>query len=258
MSAQTIERLGERARLATWRGDGVVAHLAPTTTGPLSAGFVTECLDWLRVRGYRSVVTSALSSPECRGFLEAGFDLHEELDLLTHDLSGLSPRPRGLRRARRRDRPVVIALDELAFPPFWRLHEGGLEEALAATPSVRFRIAGRRFDTARHGDGAPCTGGAWGWDPRRGGEATGSIAGYAITGRGGDTGYLQRLAVHPADRGQGLGRALIVDALVWLRRRGADRALVNTQRTNDRARALYQACGFRLLPEGLSVLARGL
>jgi ribosomal protein S18 acetylase RimI-like enzyme len=231
VSAQTIERLGERARLATWRGDGVVAHLAPAATKPLSAVFVTDCLDWLRARGYQSVVTSALSSNECRGFLEAGFDLHEELDLLAHDLGGLPPRPRGLRRARRRDRPAVIEVDALAFPPFWRLHEGGLEEALAATPSVRFRVAGRSL---------------------------GALTGYAIAGRGGDTGYLQRLAVHPATRGQGLGRALVVDALGWLRRRGAARAMVNTQRTNEGALALYQACGFRLLPEGLTVLARDL
>ena len=231
VSAQTIERLGERARLATWRGDGIVAHLAPAATRPLSAEFVTECLDWLRARGFRSVVTSALSTSECEGFLRAGFDLHEHLDLLAHDLGGLPSVPRGLRRARRRDRPLVIEVDAAAFPPFWRLHQGGLDEALVATPSVRFRVAGR---------------GAKG------------LVGYAIAGRGGDTGYLQRLAVHPSARGRGLGRALVVDALVWLRRRGAQRAMVNTQRTNQGALALYQACGFRLLPEGLSVLARQL
>jgi ribosomal protein S18 acetylase RimI-like enzyme len=126
---------------------------------------------------------------------------------------------------------VVIEVDALAFPPFWRLHEGGLEEALVATPSVRFRVAGR---------------------------SRGALSGYAIAGRGGNTGYLQRLAVHPAARGQGLGRALVVDALVWLRRRGAARAMVNTQQTNEGALALYQACGFTLLPEGLTVLAREL
>jgi ribosomal protein S18 acetylase RimI-like enzyme len=235
VSAQTIERLGERARLATWRGDGRVAHLAPTATRPLSAGFVSDCLGWLRDRGYQSVVTSALSPPECRGFLQTGFDVQEELDLLSHDLRGVAPWPRprarAVRRARHRDRPAVIEVDALAFQPFWRLHQGGLDEALAATPTVRFRVAA----------------------PRRG-----TVSGYAITGRGGDTGYLQRLAVHPAARGQGMGRTLVVDALAWLRRGGATQAMVNTQRTNDHAHALYEACGFRLLPEGLSVLARDL
>ena len=229
VSAQTIERLGERARLATWRGDGEVAHLAPTATRPLSTEFVEDCLDWLRERGYQSVVTSALTAAECPGFLAAGFDKREELDLLSHDLSDLPRRPGGSRRARRRDRPAVIEMDALAFPPFWRLHVGGLEEALAATPFVRFRVAGR-----------------------------GTLTGYAITGRGGSTGYIQRLAVHPSTRHQGLGRALVVDALVWARRRGATKVMVNTQRTNETAHALYRACGFRLLPDGLSVLARGL
>ncbi|MGH9283580.1 MAG: GNAT family N-acetyltransferase [Acidimicrobiales bacterium] len=245
MSAQTIERLGERARLATWRGDGVVAHLAPTATRPLSAAFVADCLEWLRSQGYRSVVTSALSPAECQGFLQSGFDLQEELDLLSHDLRGVPPWPRPrtrrLRRARRRDRPAVVEVDALAFQPFWRLHQGGLEEALAATPSVRFRVA--RIE--RH-------------PGERDRPHRGTLSGYAITGRGGDTGYLQRLAVHPATRGQGMGRALVVDALAWLRRTGATRAMVNTQRSNDSAHALYEACGFRLLPEGLSVLARDL
>jgi len=33
---------------------------------------------------------------------------------------------------------------------------------------------------------------------------------------------------------------------------------VNTQRTNEAALALYRACGFHVLPEGLQVLARAL
>jgi hypothetical protein len=34
--------------------------------------------------------------------------------------------------------------------------------------------------------------------------------------------------------------------------------LVNTQQSNDAALTLYRACGFRVLPEGLRVLARAL
>ena len=72
------------------------------------------------------------------------------------------------------------------------------------------------------------------------------------------TGYVQRLAVHPDARGRGLGRSLVGDVLRWMRRHGAARALVNTQRSNEAALALYRACGFRVLPEGLQVLARAL
>ena len=116
------------------------------------------------------------------------------------------------------------------FDAFWRLHQGGLDDALGATPSVRFRVHGR-------GD---------------------RLDAYVIGGRGSGTGYVQRLAVHPGSRGQGLGRSLVGDVLRWMRRRGATRALVNTQQTNAAALALYRACGFRVLPEGLRVLVRAL
>jgi hypothetical protein len=37
---ETIERRGERARLASWRSAGDVAHLSPVAPRPLSADFV--------------------------------------------------------------------------------------------------------------------------------------------------------------------------------------------------------------------------
>ena len=227
---ETIEQRGERARLASWRADGQVAHLSPTAMRPLSASFVDSCLDRLRARGFTFVVTSALSEEECAGFLRAGFDVQEELELLVHDLYAIPDVHHRLRRTGRRDRSRVLAVDAIAFDSFWRLHQGGLEDALGATPSVRFRVHGRR-------DG---------------------LDAYVIGGRGAGTGYVQRLAVHPSARGQGLGRSLVGDVLRWMSRRGAARALVNTQKTNAAALALYQACGFRVLPEGLRVLARPL
>ena len=228
--AETIERRGERARLASWRADGEVAHLSPAAMRPLSADFVGSCLDTLRARGFSFVVTSALSEAESTGFLRAGFDVQEELELLVHDLNAIPELRHRLRRPRRRDRPRVLVVDSAAFESFWRLHQGGLEDALGATPAVRFRVHGRgdRLDS------------------------------YVIGGRGAGTGYVQRLAVHPDARGRGLGRSLVGDVLRWMRRHGAGRALVNTQRTNGSALALYRACGFRVLPEGLQVLARSL
>ena len=108
------------------------------------------------------------------------------------------------------------------------------------------------------------TGPAWTtrWPPRR---APGSgwptdparrpaIVGYAVTGRAGPRGYLQRLAVHPDHQRAGLGGALVVDGLRWLRRWGAKEVLVNTQEGNEPAVRLYEALGFELRPEGLAVL----
>ncbi|HVW32892.1 MAG TPA: GNAT family N-acetyltransferase [Acidimicrobiia bacterium] len=227
---ETIEQRGERARLASWRSDDRVAHLSPTVTRPLSASFIGACLDRLRARGFTSVVTSALSEPECAGFFRAGFEVQEELELLAHDLNAIPEVRHRLRRPWRRERARVLVVDTAAFDSFWRLHRGGLEDALGATPTVRFRVHGR-------GDG---------------------LDGYVIGGRGAGTGYVQRLAVHPSARGRGLGRSLVGDVLHWMRRRGAARALVNTQQTNEAALHLYRACGFHTLPEGLRVLVRTL
>jgi len=228
--SETIERRGERARLASWRADGAVAHLSPAAMRPLSADFVGSCLEALRARGFTFVVTSALSEAESAGFLRAGFDVQEELELLTHDLNAIPDVGHRLRRPRRQERARVLVVDGAAFDAFWRLHHGGLDDALRATPAVRFRVHGR-------------------------GER---IDSYVIGGRGAGTGYVQRLAVHPDARGRGLGRSLVGDVLRWMRRHGAARALVNTQRSNEAALALYRACGFRVLPEGLQVLARAL
>jgi ribosomal protein S18 acetylase RimI-like enzyme len=60
--------------------------------------------------------------------------------------------------------------------------------------------------------------------------------------------------VRPVDEGRGIGSALVVDGLRWLRRRRASRALVNTQEANARALALYEHLGFRRQRDGLAVL----
>jgi ribosomal protein S18 acetylase RimI-like enzyme len=84
------------------------------------------------------------------------------------------------------------------------------------------------------------------------------IVGYAVAGRAGPRGYLQRLAVAPSQAGRGVGSALVVDALVWMRDHGATRAVVNTQVVNERALALYEHLGFVRQPSGLAVLTRAL
>ena len=62
----------------------------------------------------------------------------------------------------------------------------------------------------------------------------------------------------PSEQGAGLGRALVVDSLQWLRRRGGRLVMVNTQQTNTRALDLYRRLGFRTEPSELTVLTREL
>jgi ribosomal protein S18 acetylase RimI-like enzyme len=222
----------ERVRTGPWRGDGHVAYLAPVTDAPPpSARFVQRCLGELSARGYSSVITAALSASERVAFYQAGFRDQERLRLLVHDLERVADPPDlGIRRARQADRPAVLAVDAATFSAFWRLDEWGLDQAVAATPSSRFRVA----------------------------TANGRVVGYAITGRAGTDGYLQRLAVDPAHQRGGRGRALALDGLHWLRRKGVRRAVVNTQVGNDAAYSLYVSLGFRGQPSDLVVLRREL
>jgi len=234
-SADVIRWGRERARAGRWRGEGDVAILNPVPNAPVpSAEFLRRCLETLASRGYHRVVTGALSPLEQAGFLAAGFDVQERLHLLGMDLAGpLPPVPPGhpLRRVRRDRRQDVLAVDQAAFPVFWQFDGAGLKDALSATPTTRFRAAV---------------------------EPGGVIAGYAINGRSGPRGFVQRLAVHPDRQRAGTGRQLLLDGLRWMQRRGVARAVVNTQVGNDAALTLYLQTGFEEEPVGLSVLSAGL
>lgn len=243
-NVQVVRWGAEQARIGPWQGDDRVAHLSPLAgTPPPSVAFVRRCLDQLAGHGFSRVVTGALAAPEQAAFIRAGFRVEESLHVLSADLTRVTDGSRRhahqdvvIRRAHSADRPRVLALDHLAFDPFWQLDEAGLIDALNATPRARFRVAvGARPDPT---------------------VATG-ILGYAITGRAGGHGFLQRLAVHPSWQRRGVGRALVLDGLVWLQRRGVDRASVNTQLENRKALALYEGLGFRREPRGLSVLSAG-
>jgi ribosomal protein S18 acetylase RimI-like enzyme len=198
--------------------------------GTPTVATVHRTLNELAGTAYTAVLTSALAPEDQAPFLDAGFEVHERLHLLVRSLEQL-PRASGvaIRRGHMADRPRVLAVDASAFPPFWRLDASGLDDALGATPSSRFRVV-----AAPDGDRA-------------------TVA-YAITGRAGPRGYLQRLAVDPAYQRSGIGAALVVDGLRWLKRWGAKEVLVNTQEGNEPAVRLYEALGFRHRPDGLAVL----
>jgi ribosomal protein S18 acetylase RimI-like enzyme len=175
-----------------------------------------------------------MSPADTRPFMAAGFVLQERLHLLSLRLDCVPPNPPAATFAARRwHRRRVLEIDRAAFDPFWRFDERTLSEAQRATPTSRYRVA------------------------REDGCRTGPIAGYAITGRAGPRGYLQRLAVAPASTGRGYGSLLVADALVWLASRGATMVMVNTQETNGRALALYRRLGFVSEPDGLVVLSWG-
>ena len=232
---QTLNLGPERFRVGPWHADAAVAHLAlpPDLPRPTVAG-LHRVLERLGGQGYSSVITAALHPDEAQSFLQAGFSEYDRLRVLSHDLRDLDPpRPRlaaavRLSRAGRSHRSEALEVDRAAFPLFWQLDDAALDDAITATPRHRFRIASRG----------------------------GRILGYAVTGRAGRQGFLQRLATDPAHQGSGIASELVVDALRWAARRRASRVLVNTQTDNDRALALYRRLGFRTTPTDLVVLTR--
>jgi ribosomal protein S18 acetylase RimI-like enzyme len=222
----------QRVRVGPWHADPEIAHvmLIPHAPAPTTDELRT-CIDHVRALGYRAVLTSAVESSEAPAFLAAGFVERDRLVVLSHDLSGLEDHPGAdpsfqLRRGRRGDRRACLALDSQAFPPFWRLDEGGLADARSATPTSRFRVA----------------------------VTSEGLLGYAVTGRSGSQGFLQRLATDPEHWGEGIGTALTLDGLRWCTRRRVAAVFVNTQVTNDAALSLYEHLGFRATPNDMVVL----
>lgn len=206
--------------------------VGPLPATRVNATQVRALCDDLTHRGITQLFTIALNPPEQQPFTDAGFVHHEHLHLLKHTLGSVPSPPEvhhHLKRARRTDRHQVLTVDNLAFDGFWSFDNQALTDALSATPTSRFRVAT-----------LPGT--------------QGGVVGYAITGRARRTCYLQRLAVDPGNQRQGIGAALVCDALQWGNKRRAACMFVNTQEHNTAALGLYERLGFTHQPVGLDVL----
>lgn len=60
-----------------------------------------------------------------------------------------------------------------------------------------------------------------------------------------ESGFIHDLALDPAARRQGAGRALVSAAIEWFRERGLARVMLWTSTQNHAARELFVAAGFR-------------
>ena len=114
------------------------------------------------------------------------------------------------------DLEALARLDAAAFPPRWHFSAPELLPLLMAG-----HVRGARLDD-------------------------GTLAGYTALSIDASSGaLLERIAVAPAARRRGIGRALLVDALLFARAAGAPSVTLNTQNHNTAAQTLYQAAGFR-------------
>jgi ribosomal protein S18 acetylase RimI-like enzyme len=84
-------------------------------------------------------------------------------------------------------------------------------------------------------------------------EVDGVVVGYCYAGieplswkeLRDQAGFIHDLALDPAARRQGAGRALVAAAVDWFRQRRMPRVLLWTSTQNDAARELFLAAGFR-------------
>ncbi len=129
-----------------------------------------------------------------------------------------------IRPARPDDVSDLTLLDAAAFEPLWRLASGELIGLLVT--SGHFVVA----------------------------ERAGRLVGYVCSDVQRGLGHVHRLAVHPDVQGQGIGRALLADALAYCQSAGASLVTINTQQSNARSDRLYRRFGFRPMPRRIPVM----
>ncbi|MGA0219340.1 MAG: GNAT family N-acetyltransferase [Ilumatobacteraceae bacterium] len=224
----------ERAALVDWPFDPSVAMLQPTDhTRRVMPSDIEELVERADEEGRRAVRTSALFPGSADSALRFGFTPIDELVLMrrpleqagTTALPTASGRTRRLRRLTQRHLDEAARLDVAAFGPLWGHDRSTLSATRSATASARARgiTTGRR------------------------------LIGFAISGRTGRSGYLQRLAIDPAHRRRGLARLLATDAMRWMARSHCVDVWVNTSVSNTAALHLYESLGFERRSERLIV-----
>lgn len=238
----SVVRASQRAMwlLRPWPNDPSVAHLVFTDHLAVpTADDLRLAVDQARRRGRPTVRTSALFPRAAAVAEAAGFDEADRLALLkltlddttSHTLTAaIAADPVHRTRSLRSWQHLRAAtVDQDAFGRTWGNDAGGILDIRNATPVNRARWVRSADDTA------------------------GDMAGFVIAGAAGDSGYVQRLSVATAHQRRGIGQALVVDVLAWMRRRRLTSAYVNTGVTNDAALALYEGLGFTRLDEQLVI-----
>jgi len=174
-------------------------------------------LDGLRRRGTRSLAWMDYGGWAGPNLRVRGFTSLAEVvtlaksDRALPDVSAAGARVRPVSDA---DIPAVAAVDRVAFIPHWRHSETTMHRRAAM--ASHFAVA----------------------------EVAGEVVGYAEGDLCLPAAHLNRIAVHPAHQGRGIGALLLRDVLRALWRSGAERVTLNTQSDNRFSRRLYRRFGF--------------
>jgi len=77
------------------------------------------------------------------------------------------------------------------------------------------------------------------------------ISGLATISFDGESGTIGLISVREAERGRGIGRALMAASHRWMADHGLHQSYVTTQECNKAACALYERCGYRVAERSL-------
>lgn len=192
-----------------------------------NSGFLSEATEWVAQAAGGPVLSPALYPSAVRIWERSGYQELLRLNVMEKVVNPPSESPEGTTTTAEPDFAALESVDRTAFDRFWHMGSGGLVEAFRATPrSVVVE--------ARQG---------------------GNLVGYAMIGRQAESCFVQRIAVDPTSRGQGLGSALLNRSEVWARQTGAATMILNVRPDNDQARSLYTRHGFNDTAVRLHVLS---
>lgn len=231
-------RLASTWELRPWPNDPTAMLLVFVDHTAVPAGAELEAaVAGARAAGVRTLRTSALLPRAAEIASAHGFEPIDTLHLLRLRLDddacariaelSASPTHR-TRRLRAWHHTGAAEVDQDAFGTTWGNDAASIADIRVATPHHRARMVR---------------------DGRQ-------MVGFAISGWGGNSGYVQRVAVRSEHRRRGVARALTVDALSWMRGRRLTAAYVNTGVDNEPALALYEDLGFERLDARLTIAAR--
>lgn len=193
--------------------------------------FLGAVVDHLYDLGAGSIFSPALFPSSTRLWRRAGFDDYATLDVMERPLLGDVART-GRIEVQTEPQPDwdrILEVDREAFEGFWLMSRNGLVEAHDTNKTAVVLTAASEQ----------------------------RLFGYAIIGSQWGTAYLHRIAVRPADSGQGVGTALLDEAIRWATHTGARSMVLNVRPENTRAKSVYRRAGFSDTGTALRVLRHG-
>lgn len=191
-----------------------------------NSSFLSEATEWVAQAAGGPVLSPALYPTAVRIWERSGYRELLALNVMEKAVRPVAEGPEWITTTVEPDFDALERVDRTAFDRFWHMGAGGLVEAFSATPRSVVIEARRE----------------------------GNLLGYAMIGSQAGSCFVQRVAVEPTSRGQGLGSAMLDRSEAWAGRSGAATMILNVRPDNDQARTLYKRHGFTDTVTKLKVL----